>query len=76
MDTQLFVNEAKLITARRPTWQFVLEDNILRILTHQFQIQFGIITEMLESDKNLEVIEITSHGSFGVVVTLRCNLGT
>ena len=75
MNTQLFVKEAKMLTARRPAWQFLLEDNIIRILTHQFQVEWSIITELLDADKNLQVVEVTSHGTFGCVITLKCNLG-
>jgi len=75
MDTQLFVKEGKLLNARRPTWQFLLEDNIIRILTHQFQVDWSIITEMLDADKNLQLVEVTSHSTLGLVITLKCNLG-
>lgn len=76
MNTQLFVKEAKILTARRPSWQFVLEDNTIRILTHQFQVNWDIITEMLDQDKNLQMVEVTSHGTFGCVITMKVNLGT
>lgn len=76
METKLFEDIAKKLTQRRPAWQFIIEDNVVRILTHQFQVNWSIITEILVEDKNMQVVEVTHHSQLGSVITMQSNLGT
>ena len=75
MDTQLFKEFANTLATRRPAWQFIVEDNVIRILTHQFQVDMTIFLEQMEKDKDLVLIEVTLHRDFGCVVTMKSNIG-
>lgn len=73
MNTQLFQEIGKLIKSRRPAWQCIIEDEVLRILTHQFIVDWRIITEIIKIGYTVD--EVVSHGQFGVVITVRTMQG-
>lgn len=71
MNQTLFKEMGIKIQSRRPAWQFILEDNVIRILTHQFQVDWAIINEILDLDKTLILVEVTAHQAAGLVLTIK-----
>ncbi len=70
MQTKIWEPLSKMVTARRPVWKFIIEDGLLRILTGQFVVDWGIIEEMTQN-KNYQLTEIISHNTFGIVICIR-----
>lgn len=62
------------IHGRRPTWLFIGEDNLLRIMCNQFVVDWKMIEELKTSFK-LQVKDVISHGTAGIVITLSVDVG-
>jgi len=71
LDNKIFDPIANIVKTRRPGWQFVVEDSLLRILTMQFIVDWGIIDEITQMDNGYEIVECVSHQQFGIVVSVR-----
>lgn len=61
---------SKILAARRPAWTFVIEDNLVRIQTSQFVVQWDIIYEILEN-KEFKLEEVIMHNAVGIVICVR-----
>ena len=57
------------IHTKRPTWQFIVEDNLLRIMANQFIVDWEIM-EVLQKTFNIKIREVISHAGAGLVITL------
>ncbi len=75
MNTAIFQPVAKTLAARRPAWTFVIEDNLVRIQTNQFTVDWAIIEEITESS-DYKIEEVTMHQALGVVISIRYLGGT
>lgn len=75
MNEAIFLPISKTIAARRPSWTFVIEDNIVRIQTQQFVVDWAIINEILENNC-FEIKEVIMHQGLGIVITIAYNGGT
>lgn len=62
---------SKMISARRPAWKFILEDSVVRIMSGQFIIDWAIMDEIMQKHKEYQVVEIISHNTFGIVISIR-----
>lgn len=62
-------NMVSYIHTRRPNWQFIGEDTLLRIICQQFVIDWKIIDQVRETFK-VEVRDVISHSTTGLVITL------
>jgi len=65
---------ASYIHTRRPTWQFIPEDNLLRVMCNQFVVDWRLIEELKKSF-NLVVKDVISHATAGLVITLSVDTG-
>jgi len=70
MNEAIFLDLLKTIGARRPTWTYIIEDSLIRLYTQQFTVDWAIIDE-ITGNKNLQVVEVTSHSQAGQVISIR-----
>lgn len=70
MNDAIFLDLLKVIGARRPNWQYIIEDTLIRLLTTQFTVDWTIIEE-ITNNKNLRVEEVTAHSVVGQVISIR-----
>lgn len=75
MNNPMFLPMTKIMAARRPAWKFVIEDNLVRILTSQFAVEWPIIEEIVQSDK-YRLEEVIMHQALGLVICIRYIGGT
>lgn len=62
-------NIVSFIHSRRPSWQFIPEDQLLRVMCNQFTIDWAII-EQLKDTYKVEVRDVISHAQAGIVLTI------
>lgn len=60
---------------RRPKWNVIVEDSLIRISTQQFAVDWGIIEEIVRLG-NYEVEEVIMHQALGIVICIRNIQGT
>ena len=72
-EQQLQNKIATFVHIRRPSWQFMAEDDLLRILTNQFVVDWNIITQII-TNNNIELREVLSHAVHGIVITFDLRL--
>lgn len=70
MNKPTFASMSKILAARRPAWTFVIEDDLVRIQTSQFAVQWDIIYEILEN-KDFKLEEVIMHNAVGIVICVR-----
>lgn len=71
MKEEIWKPLSKMISARRPAWKFILEDSLVRIMTGQFVVDWTIVDEIKERHKEYQVVEVISHNTFGIVLSIR-----
>ena len=64
-----FTEIRKITGVRRPTWTFIIEDDMIRIFTRQFVVDFAIFQEILDT-KHFVINEIIMHKGLGIVVCI------
>ena len=69
MNTAVFQPIAKILAARRPTWTFIIEDDLLRINTMQFVVKWDIIDDIL-TNKDFKMEEVIMHQALGTVICI------
>lgn len=57
------------IHTKRPMWQFIVEDNLLRILCNQFIVDWAVLNT-IEETFDIKIRDVISHAQFGLVITL------
>jgi hypothetical protein len=62
------------VATRRSKWKFIVEDDLVRIITNQFVANWKIIQQIVK-EFNVEIVDVTSHNTFGVIVCVRFNSG-
>jgi hypothetical protein len=60
--------------ARRPQWQFLVEDSLLRVMCQQYIVDWTLISQISETFK-VNVRDVTSHHTFGIVITFQLPAG-
>ena len=75
MNTAIFKPISTIIAARRPAWTFTIEDDVVRINTMQFAVDWAIIDEICQN-KNYKCMEVIMQSSMGQVVCIRYVGGT
>ncbi len=59
---------SKYVIANRMHWRFMMEGNIIRIVTNQQILAWEFVKE-LEKKFNLEVFEISNTPTYGMVIS-------
>jgi len=71
MDTKIFDPLSRVVAQRRPQWKFIIEDELVRILTSQFVVDWKIVVEMITTNTDYEIQDVTTHAQFGIVIAVR-----
>lgn len=64
-----FAEIQKIVGQRRPGWAFIIEDDIIRILTRQFVVDFDIFQAIIDTG-NFKIVDIITHRELGVVFSI------
>lgn len=70
MNEEIFAPMIKVLRGRRPTWQYLIEDTLIRVSTMYFAVNWQIIDEVLEAG-DYEVEEVIMHSALGQVICIR-----